>query len=51
MFALLKFAAIIARLGRQMKHYEVLPADNEMDVNNFASAILARKLAEIGAPT
>jgi aminoglycoside phosphotransferase (APT) family kinase protein len=49
--ALMKFAAIIARLGRQLKHYEVLPADNEMDVNNFAATILARKLAEIGVPT
>ena len=50
-FALMKFAAIIARLGRQMKHYELLPADNDMDVNNFASAILAKKLAELGVPT
>ena len=49
-FALMKFAAIIARLGRQMKHYEVLPADNEMDVNNFAATILARKLEELGVP-
>jgi aminoglycoside phosphotransferase (APT) family kinase protein len=49
--ALMKFAAIIARLGRQLKHYEILPADNEMDVNNFAAAILARKLEEIGVPT
>jgi len=47
----MKFAAIIARLGRQMKHYEVLPADNEMDVDNFAAAILAKKLAELGVPT
>ena len=50
-FALMKFAAIIARLGRQMKHYEVLPPDHEMDVNNFAADILARKLEELGVPT
>jgi len=50
-FALTKFAAIIARLGRQMKHYEVLPPDHEMDVNNFAADILARKLEELGVPT
>jgi aminoglycoside phosphotransferase (APT) family kinase protein len=50
-FALMKFAAIIARLGRQMKHYEVLPADSDMDVNNMASLTLARKLDELGVPT
>jgi aminoglycoside phosphotransferase (APT) family kinase protein len=48
--ALFKFAAIMARLGRQLKHYEVLPPDHEMDVENLASVILARKLAELGAP-
>lgn len=48
--ALLKFSAIIGRLGLQMKHYEVLPADHEMDVDNFASTILARQLDELGVP-
>ena len=47
--ALLKFAAIIARLGRQMKHYDVLPPEHDMDVNNMASVTLARKLDELGA--
>ncbi len=50
-FALLKFAAIMARLGRQMKHYEILPQDHDMDVHNLASVTLARKLEELGVPT
>ncbi len=49
--ALLKFGAIMARLGRQMKHYELLPPDHDMDVNNLASLTLARKLDELGVPT
>jgi aminoglycoside phosphotransferase (APT) family kinase protein len=50
-FALMKFAAIMARLGRQLKHYEILPAEHDMDVNNLGSVTLARKLAEVGVPT
>ena len=46
----MKFAAIMARLGRQLKHYEILPADHDMDVNNLASVTLERKLAELGVP-
>jgi aminoglycoside phosphotransferase (APT) family kinase protein len=49
-FALMKFTAIMARLGRQLKHYEILPADHDMDVNNLASITLERKLAELGVP-
>jgi aminoglycoside phosphotransferase (APT) family kinase protein len=49
-FALLKFGAIMARLGLQMKHYEVLPADHDMDVNNLASVTLGRLLEELGVP-
>lgn len=48
--ALFKFAAIMARLGRQMKHYGLLPCEHDMDVNNLASATLARVLEELGAP-
>jgi aminoglycoside phosphotransferase (APT) family kinase protein len=48
--ALLKFSAIMARLGLQLKHYEVLPADHDMDVNNLASTTLARQLDELGVP-
>jgi aminoglycoside phosphotransferase (APT) family kinase protein len=50
-FALMKFASIMARLGRQVKHYGILPPDHEMDVNNLASLTLARKLDEVGVPT
>jgi aminoglycoside phosphotransferase (APT) family kinase protein len=50
-FALMKFGAIMARLGRQMKHYELLPVEHDMDVNNLASVTLARKLDELGVPT
>ncbi len=48
--ALMKFGAIMARLGRQLKHYEILPPDHEMDVSNLASVTLARKLDEMGIP-
>jgi len=46
---LMKFSVIMARLGLQMKHYEVLPPDHEMDVHNLASLTLQRKLDEVGA--
>ncbi|HKA16098.1 MAG TPA: phosphotransferase family protein [Myxococcota bacterium] len=49
-FALMKFGAIMARLGRQVKHYGILPPDHDMDVNNLASLTLARKLDELGVP-
>ena len=45
--ALYKFTAIMARVILQMKHYEVFPADSDMDVNNLASQTLARALAEV----
>lgn len=44
--ALMRFSVIMARLILQMKHYEILPADHDMDVNNLASATLTRVLAE-----
>ena len=50
-FALMKFTAIMARLGRQVKHYGILPPDHDMDVNNLASLTLARKLEELGVPS
>ena len=43
--ALLKFSVIMARLGLQMKHYDVAPADSEMDVSNLASILLEKALA------
>ena len=45
---LYKFAAIMARVILQMKHYEIFPADSDMDVNNLATGPLARVLDEVG---
>lgn len=44
---LYKFAVIMARITRQMKHYEALPPENDMDVNNLASVTLQRVFAEV----
>lgn len=46
-FAGLRFSLIMARIVGQMKHYEVLPADHAMDVDNLASVVLRRLLAEV----
>jgi|SRR5579862_1326205 len=46
--ALYKFAAIMARVIQQMKHYEVFPADSDMDVDNLATGPLATTLAAVG---
>lgn len=48
-FAAFRFAVIMARIALQLKHYEVIPQDHEMDVDNLASATLARLLGEVGA--
>jgi len=45
---LYKFAIIMARIGLQMKHYEILPPDSDMDVDNLASQVLARTLDATG---
>ena len=47
MLALYKFAAIMARVSLQLKHYEFLPADSDMDADNLASQTLARALEEV----
>ena len=47
--ALFKFAAIMARVIQQMKHYEVFPADSDMDINNLATGPLATTLDAVGA--
>ncbi len=47
-FGLVRFSAIMARVIRQMKHYEIMPADHEMDVENLASVTLARQLLRAG---
>jgi aminoglycoside phosphotransferase (APT) family kinase protein len=43
-FAGLRFAAIMVRVVRHMKHYEVLPADSNFDIDNPASQLLAKIL-------
>ena len=45
--ALYKFTVIMARIGLQLKHYEIMPPDNDMDVNNLASQTLLRVLDEM----
>jgi aminoglycoside phosphotransferase (APT) family kinase protein len=45
---LLRFSVQMARIGMQMKHYEILPPDHGMDVDNLASQTLARALEEAG---
>ena len=39
----------MARISLQPKHYEIMPPENDMDVNNFASVMLARTLKGAGA--
>lgn len=46
--ALFRFAVVMARIGLQMKHYELLPPDHSMDVSNLASETLARRLVIAG---
>jgi aminoglycoside phosphotransferase (APT) family kinase protein len=48
-FAAFRFAVIMARIAGQMKHYELMPTDHDMDQNNLASLTLARLLEEVGA--
>jgi aminoglycoside phosphotransferase (APT) family kinase protein len=48
LMALYKFTAVMARVILQLKHYEVFPADSDMDVNNLASVVLARALDALG---
>jgi aminoglycoside phosphotransferase (APT) family kinase protein len=43
-FAGFRFAAIMVRVVRQMKHYEQLPADSDFDFTNPASQLLAKLL-------
>ncbi len=45
-FAAWRFAAIMARLFLQMKHYELLPQEVDVDVTNFATHVLEMTLEE-----
>lgn len=48
-FAAFRFSVIMARIAGQLKYYEVLPEDHDMDVQNLASATLGRLMEEAGA--
>jgi len=48
-FAAMRFTVIMVRVGKQMKHYELIPADSDFHVNNTVSALLEKVLAEVGA--
>lgn len=48
-FAAWRFAVIMARVFLQMKHYEILPADAEVDVVNLSTSVLEAVLAEVSA--
>ncbi|MFN8626367.1 MAG: phosphotransferase family protein [Candidatus Binatia bacterium] len=43
-----KFALVVARVDVQMKYYEIMPADGNMDVDNWAYKTLAGMLQEAG---
>ena len=48
-FAAWRFAVIMARIGGQMQHYEILPADSNFAADNTASRLLAKMLG-LAAP-
>ena len=45
----MRFSVNMARIGLQMKHSGILPADHAMDVDNLGSQTLARAMQEVGA--
>lgn len=49
LYAAFRFAAIMARMGGQMKYYEILPADHDFESNNLATTVLGAIMAELGA--
>ena len=48
LYAAFRFAAIMARMGGQMKYYELLPADHDFEWNNLATTVLGNILGELG---
>ena len=46
-FASFRFSVIMARIFLQMKHFEVLPADVDMDQTNLSTPILESLLANV----
>ncbi len=48
-FAAWRYAAIMARLFLQMKHYEILPQDSQVDIENLSTPTLRALLSGVGA--
>lgn len=46
-FASFRFSVIMARIFLQMKHFEVLPAEADMDISNLSTPILESLLANV----
>jgi aminoglycoside phosphotransferase (APT) family kinase protein len=49
-FAAWRFSALMARIFLQMKHYEILPQEANVDANNLATVVLERAMDDVGAP-
>lgn len=49
LFAALRFSAVMARVGQQLRHYGLLPADSDFETNNTCSRLL-ETLLEPTAP-
>ncbi len=47
-FAAWRFAVIMARIFMQMKHYELLPEEANVDIENLSTPILRSLLGEVG---
>ncbi|MCH2187151.1 phosphotransferase family protein [Myxococcota bacterium] len=48
-FAAWRFAVIMARVFQQMKHYEAVPEDSDIDQVNFTTPVLEAVLDAVGA--
>jgi len=40
LFAALRFSAVMARVGQQLRHYGLLPADSDFEIDNTCSRLL-----------
>ena len=49
LFAVFRFSVIMARIGGQMKYYELVPPDHDFAQTNLGSVVLARMLDEAKA--
>lgn len=48
LFAAFRFTAIMARVGQQLRHYGLLPADSDFETHNTSSRLLESMLADAG---